>query len=157
MIVPFERNEARARNACSEPSPLLERLRPRLVVWASGRMSALLRSVGLGPDEIEVGMQFEGVPGDGDAEDDFAGIDAAAADDDHDDHDDHDADADEGGHIYTVTDVADDTVVLDGNHPFAGMALKFVCTVRGVRPATPAELERGSAEDPTGGVLRVLH
>ena len=27
--------------------------------------------------------------------------------------------------IYTVTDVAEDKVVLDGNHPLAGMALRF--------------------------------
>lgn len=42
--------------------------------------------------------------------------------------------------IYTVTDVADDTVVVDGNHPFAGMTLNFSCTVTAVRPATPEEI-----------------
>jgi FKBP-type peptidyl-prolyl cis-trans isomerase 2 len=38
--------------------------------------------------------------------------------------------------IYRVTEIADDKVVLDGNHPLAGMALVFTCTVTAVRPAT---------------------
>jgi len=42
--------------------------------------------------------------------------------------------------VYTVTDVVDDTVVVDGNHPFAGMALNFYCTVTDVRPATQEEI-----------------
>jgi FKBP-type peptidyl-prolyl cis-trans isomerase SlyD len=29
------------------------------------------------------------------------------------------------GLVYTVTDFTDDTVVLDGNHPLAGLALRF--------------------------------
>lgn len=85
------------------------------------------------PAELEVGMQFEGVPGDAD-------------EDDEDDPD-----------IYTVTDIADDAVVLDGNHPLAGLTIKFQCRVVGVRPASPEEIERGAADDPEGGLLRVLH
>ncbi len=42
--------------------------------------------------------------------------------------------------IYKVTDVTDDTVIVDGNHPFAGMQLNFACTVTAVRPATPEEI-----------------
>lgn len=42
--------------------------------------------------------------------------------------------------IYKVTDVTDDTVVVDGNHPFAGMTLNFSCTVTEVRPATSEEI-----------------
>lgn len=42
--------------------------------------------------------------------------------------------------IYKVTDVTDDTVVVDGNHPFAGMTLNFSCTVTDVRPATAEEI-----------------
>lgn len=42
--------------------------------------------------------------------------------------------------IYKVTDVTDDTVVVDGNHPFAGMTLNFSCTVTDVRPATSEEI-----------------
>jgi FKBP-type peptidyl-prolyl cis-trans isomerase SlyD len=66
------------------------------------------------PGKIEVGMRFEG-------------------------------DAGESGEtiIYTVTDIADDKVVVDGNHPLSGMALRFHCTVDGVRAATAEELEHG--------------
>ena len=45
--------------------------------------------------------------------------------------------------VYTVTDVAADKVVLDGNHPLAGMALRFACEVLSVRGASPEEIERG--------------
>lgn len=45
--------------------------------------------------------------------------------------------------FYTVTDIADGSVVLDANHPLAGMALRFVCSVTSVRPATREELARG--------------
>jgi len=49
----------------------------------------------------------------------------------------------EGPQLYTVTDIAAGRVVLDANHPLAGMALRFVCTVTSVRPATKEELARG--------------
>ncbi len=81
------------------------------------------------PDTLEVGMQFEGVPGE---------------DDD-----------DEG--IYTVTEIADGQVVLDGNHPLSGIAIKFRCKVVGVRPATDEEIERGQPDDPDEAPVRVLH
>jgi FKBP-type peptidyl-prolyl cis-trans isomerase SlyD len=55
--------------------------------------------------------------------------------------------------IYTVTDIAGDQVVLDGNHPLAGMALKFACTVVGVRAATAGEIERGYVDDDSAGPL----
>jgi FKBP-type peptidyl-prolyl cis-trans isomerase SlyD len=55
--------------------------------------------------------------------------------------------------IYTVTDIAGDQVVLDGNHPLAGMALRFACTVVGVRAATDGEIERGYADDDSAGPL----
>lgn len=45
-------------------------------------------------------------------------------------------------HLYTVTDLADDKVVLDGNHPLAGMALRFSIVVLEVRAATQEELSR---------------
>jgi FKBP-type peptidyl-prolyl cis-trans isomerase SlyD len=51
-----------------------------------------------------------------------------------------DADGDEEAMIFTVTDIADDKVVLDGNHPLAGMALRFDLTVAGVRAATDEEI-----------------
>ena len=63
------------------------------------------------PDNVVVGMHFEGGAEDSD---DFI--------------------------IYKVTDVTDDSVIVDGNHPFAGMKLNFTCTVTDVRPATPEEI-----------------
>ncbi len=45
--------------------------------------------------------------------------------------------------IYTVTDIADETVVVDGNHPLAGMSLRFRCTVEAVRGASAEEIEHG--------------
>jgi FKBP-type peptidyl-prolyl cis-trans isomerase SlyD len=76
------------------------------------------------PPELEVGMQFEQQGG-----------------------------PDDELLIYTVTDIAGDKVVLDGNHPLAGLALKFDCTVVGVRPASEGEIERGYADDDSAGPL----
>jgi FKBP-type peptidyl-prolyl cis-trans isomerase SlyD len=45
--------------------------------------------------------------------------------------------------IFRVTEIADDRVVLDGNHPLAGMALLFTCTVTAVRPASADEIAHG--------------
>jgi len=73
------------------------------------------------PEPLEIGMQFEGVP-DAEEEDD-----ADEVDDD--------------PLIYTVTDVADSQVVLDGNHPLAGMALRFWVQVEDIRAATDQEIE----------------
>jgi FKBP-type peptidyl-prolyl cis-trans isomerase SlyD len=83
------------------------------------------------PEPLEVGMQFEGVP---DAEEDVATDDVD--------------DTDEEPLIYTVTDVADNQVVLDGNHPLAGMALRFWVQVEDVRAATEDEIEN---RHPEGG------
>ena len=49
--------------------------------------------------------------------------------------------------LYRVTDIADGKVVLDGNHPLAGTALVFTCTVTAVRPASATELEHGHVHD----------
>jgi len=46
---------------------------------------------------------------------------------------------------YIVTDLAGDKAVLDGNHPLAGIALRFTCKVLAVRKATAEEIERGAA------------
>jgi FKBP-type peptidyl-prolyl cis-trans isomerase SlyD len=80
------------------------------------------------PEPLEVGMQFEGVP---DAEDEGES-----------------ADVDDEPLIYTVTDVADSQVVLDGNHPLAGMALRFWVQVEDIRAATDEEIEN---RHPEGG------
>ncbi|HSO06118.1 MAG TPA: peptidylprolyl isomerase [Pelomicrobium sp.] len=45
--------------------------------------------------------------------------------------------------IFTVTDIAEDKVVVDGNHPLAGMALRFECSVTDVREATEEEVAHG--------------
>jgi FKBP-type peptidyl-prolyl cis-trans isomerase SlyD len=66
------------------------------------------------PTPLEIGMQFEGTPDGGDDE--------------------------EEGRIFTVTDIADDKVVLDGNHPLAGIALRFALNVSEVRAATEEEI-----------------
>ena len=67
------------------------------------------------PETLEVGMQFEGVPGE----------DAGEA------------------RIYTITDITGDSVVVDANHPLAGERLWFRCAVRAVRKATEEELQHG--------------
>jgi FKBP-type peptidyl-prolyl cis-trans isomerase SlyD len=45
--------------------------------------------------------------------------------------------------VYTVTDVAEGKVVVDGNHPLAGQTLHFECTIGDVRPASDEELSHG--------------
>ena len=45
--------------------------------------------------------------------------------------------------LYTITDIADDKVVVDGNHPLVGKTLTFSCAVLGVRAATREELTHG--------------
>jgi len=49
----------------------------------------------------------------------------------------------EESRVYAVTDVAEGKVILDGNHPLAGMALRFHAEVLSVRTATQEELRRG--------------
>lgn len=52
--------------------------------------------------------------------------------------------------VYTVTDIAEDKVVVDGNHPLAGQMLNFSCTVAEVRTATTEEIRHGHAHGPGG-------
>jgi FKBP-type peptidyl-prolyl cis-trans isomerase SlyD len=78
------------------------------------------------PKEVAVGMQFEGGPEDAE-EDDYL--------------------------LFTVVEVTDDEVTVDGNHPLAGKTLTFNCTVTGVRPATAEELEHGHVHDAGNGHL----
>ncbi len=47
--------------------------------------------------------------------------------------------------LYTVTEIYPEHVVLDGNHPLAGIALRLTLKVEGVREATEEEIGRGSA------------
>lgn len=47
--------------------------------------------------------------------------------------------------LYTVTEIYPEHVVLDGNHPLAGIAIRIHIQVASVREATEEELARGSA------------
>jgi FKBP-type peptidyl-prolyl cis-trans isomerase SlyD len=47
--------------------------------------------------------------------------------------------------LYTVTDIYPEHVVLDANHPLAGIALRLSLTVQSVREATEEEIGEGSA------------
>ena len=46
--------------------------------------------------------------------------------------------------LYTVTEIYPDHVVLDGNHPLAGIAIRLSLKVESVRKATEAEISEGS-------------
>ena len=83
------------------------------------------------PEGVEPGMRFEGLPP-GSATPDMP------------------ADA-----IYTVTEVYPSHVVLDGNHPLAGMALRLALVVRDVREATEEEVTAGSVGSDLVSVLDV--
>ena len=46
--------------------------------------------------------------------------------------------------LYTITDIYPDHVVIDGNHPLAGIAIRLSMKVESVREATEEEIDRGS-------------
>ena len=46
--------------------------------------------------------------------------------------------------LYTITDIYPDHVVIDGNHPLAGIAIRLSMKVESVREATEEEIGRGS-------------
>lgn len=91
------------------------------------------------PTPIEVGMQFEGTPEESEDGDSI---------------------------IFTVTEIAEDKVVLDGNHPLAGIALRFALKVVDVRAATAEEIAHGHVhgehghhhdDDDEDGEFRTVH
>ena len=84
------------------------------------------------PDAIEVGMQFDGLPPGATTQ----GLPPEA--------------------IYTVTEVYPGHVVLDGNHPLAGIALRLDMVVRDVRAATDEEIEAGSVGQPVFTVMNTV-
>jgi FKBP-type peptidyl-prolyl cis-trans isomerase SlyD len=49
----------------------------------------------------------------------------------------------EDDRLYAVTDVAAGKVVLDANHPLAGMALRFRVEIIAIRGAKPEEIAQG--------------
>ena len=78
---------------------------------------------------VEVGMQFEGLP---------PGATTQGMPDDA---------------VYTVTEVYPGHVVLDGNHPLAGIALRLDLVIRDVRAATDEEVQAGSVGQPVFSVM----
>ena len=81
------------------------------------------------PGAVDVGMQFDGVPEGATTQ----GLPADAT--------------------YTVTEVYASHVVLDGNHPLAGIALRLDLVVRDVRDATETEIEASSVGPPVFTVM----
>ena len=79
--------------------------------------------------DAEVGMQFDGLPPGATTQ----GMPSEA--------------------VYTVTEAYPGHVVLDGNHPLAGIALRLAMVVRDVRAATEAEIEAGSVGEPIFTVM----
>ncbi|WP_294495670.1 peptidylprolyl isomerase [uncultured Ruminobacter sp.] len=53
------------------------------------------------------------------------------------------ADTDMGKKPIVVKEIKGNTVVVDGNHPLAGMTLKFLVDIIDVRQATDSEIEHG--------------
>lgn len=49
--------------------------------------------------------------------------------------------------IVTVSEVADDHVFVDNNHPLAGVQLNFAVEVTNIREATETEVEHGHVHD----------
>ena len=47
--------------------------------------------------------------------------------------------------LFTVTEIYPEHVVLDGNHPLAGIAIRLNLKIEAVREATEEEIGRGSA------------
>ena len=52
--------------------------------------------------------------------------------------------------IYTVTNIADGNVVVDGNHPWAGQRVLFMATIKDVRDANQEEIEHKHVHGPGG-------
>lgn len=81
------------------------------------------------PQALEVGMAFEGLPEGAVTPDMPADV------------------------IYVVSEIYPSHVVLDGNHPLAGMALRLKIRVRDVREATEAEIEARTVGNAAVSVL----
>lgn len=61
------------------------------------------------------------------------------------------AETQQGPVTVTVTEVGDEEVTVDGNHPLAGETLHFDIEVVSVREASEDEVEHGHAHDEEGG------
>jgi FKBP-type peptidyl-prolyl cis-trans isomerase SlyD len=60
------------------------------------------------------------------------------------------AEGDDGEVVVTVTEVTDDEVTVDANHPLAGQTLHFEVEVVSVRACTEEELAHGHIHGPGG-------
>jgi FKBP-type peptidyl-prolyl cis-trans isomerase SlyD len=60
------------------------------------------------------------------------------------------ASSDHGETLVTITDVSDDEVTVDGNHPLAGETLHFEVKIVDVRDASEEEVEHGHIHGPGG-------
>lgn len=60
------------------------------------------------------------------------------------------AESNEGVQIVTVLEVLEGEILLDGNHPMAGMTLHFDVEVADIRDASEEELEHGHVHGPGG-------
>ena len=84
---------------------------------------------GIFPAHIEQGMQFDGLPEGAVTQDMPPSL------------------------IYTITEVYPEHVVLDGNHPLAGMALRLAVQVQAVREATEDEIAAQSVDEGAVSIL----
>ncbi len=73
-----------------------------------------------GVDKVEPGMQFQARGDDGNTQ------------------------------VITVTEIGDDGITVDGNHPLAGQVLNFSVSVEDIREASQEELEHGHVHGPGG-------
>ncbi len=80
-------------------------------------------------EDLEIGMQLEEVPVEDENEPDEQATEENTG----------------FGRVWTVTDIAEGKVVLDGNHPFAGMALRYHLKVLDIRSANEEEKAQGAA------------
>ncbi|NCN44672.1 MAG: peptidylprolyl isomerase [Piscirickettsiaceae bacterium CG_4_9_14_3_um_filter_43_564] len=60
------------------------------------------------------------------------------------------AQSEQGVHSVEITEVGDETVTVDGNHPLAGKTLNFEIEVMDIRDATEEELTHGHAHGDGG-------
>jgi FKBP-type peptidyl-prolyl cis-trans isomerase SlyD len=105
----------------SKGEQLQLKLQPEEAFGDYDESMVLVEDRALFPENIEVGMSFERVTEDGEDE-----------------------------VLYRITDIAEGKVVVDGNHPLAGVALVFDLTISDVRPASAEEIAHGHVHGPGG-------
>ena len=103
-----------------EPGAQLElQIEPEQAFGEYDEKLVFLEARPLFPTELEEGMVFEGLP---------PGCSPDAPKD----------------RMFHVTDIYPEHVVLDGNHPLAGIALRLKLSLRSVRTASEEESDRGT-------------